>query len=200
MFIYINIIWQKSISMNERYSQDENGQWWFKNYEGATKNSINGKLGGTGLIKAYLVVCLHCGVEFPRIKCHTKTNGKTFCSKLCANAYHEPIRTKQGDQHPSWKGGRRKDYRGYIRLWMPDHPNANSEGCVPEHRYVMEQIIGRFLLPNETVHHKNGKRDDNSPDNLELFASQHGKGQSVEDLIIHAKEILRLYEPSSLIE
>lgn len=184
--------------MNTRYFQDETGQWWFKNYEVATKNSINGKLGGTGFVKAYLFICLQCGKEFPRLKCHIKNKNKTFCCAKCANEYNTPLSATTGSQHPSWKGGRRKTSGGYIHLWKPEHPNANSDGCILEHRFVMEQIIGRLLLPNETVHHKNGKRDDNRPENLELFASQHGKGQSVSDLIQHAKEILLLYEPTAL--
>jgi hypothetical protein len=50
-----------------------------------------------------------------------------------------------------------------------------------EHRVVMEEILGRPLLRQEEVHHKNGIKSDNSPPNLELWVSW--KGQRVDDLV-----------------
>ena len=52
-----------------------------------------------------------------------------------------------------------------------------------EHRLVMEQHLGRALLPSETVHHLNGIKDDNRLENLELWATPPVKGQHVEDLV-----------------
>jgi len=54
---------------------------------------------------------------------------------------------------------------------------------VAEHRYVMEQILGRPLLPGETPHHKNGQRADNRPENLELWPKPQPPGQRAEDLL-----------------
>ena len=60
---------------------------------------------------------------------------------------------------------------------------------------VMEQELGRPLLPQETVHHRNGQKADNRLANLELWTSSHPPGQRVTDLVEWAVELLRLYSP-----
>jgi len=63
----------------------------------------------------------------------------------------------------------------------------------PEHCWVMEEMLGRPLMVGEEVHHINGQKADNRPQNLELWSRSHPAGQRVEDLVAWAREILARY-------
>jgi hypothetical protein len=92
------------------------------------------------------------------------------------------LRSRSRENHPSWVGGRREEKTGYIMLYLPDHPAAYQNGYILEHRLIMEKMIGRYLEPHETVHHKDGDRKNNHPDNLELWTKRRGNGTRVHDL------------------
>jgi len=98
--------------------------------------------------------------------------GKKLPLEMC-----EKIRTSlSGEKCYAWKGGTRKK-NGYIQIYYPGHPFCDKKKYVFEHRLVMEKHIGRYLNPDEVVHHINGEKTDNSIGNLMLFSnnSLHGR-------------------------
>jgi len=119
-------------------------------------------------------------------------------SRSCGCLVIKAARGRVGPKHPNWKGGRYKDPNGYIRILEPGHLNANGRGYVLEHVLIISESLGRPLEKYEIVHHKNGVKDDNRIENLELWTTGHCPGQRVLDLVGWAKEILEEYEPESL--
>lgn len=61
----------------------------------------------------------------------------------------------------------------------------------------MRQLLGREYYPGESVHHKNGNRSDNRPENLELWVVSQPAGQRPQDLLSYAYEIIARYGPPS---
>jgi hypothetical protein len=139
---------------------------------------------------------------------------KQSCCKACSNAatkkstmtgqcsdcgvavYYKATRcipcSKSGELHPRWRGGRRVEERSGYALLRVDGET------IAEHRHVMSEHLGRPLFLHESVHHKNGVRDDNRIENLELWSTSQPSGQRVEDKLEWARELIAQYRPAWL--
>lgn len=136
----------------------------------------------------YGMACLRCDRHFD-IPGHRYNSGRgRFCTRKCAASYSMSRRV--GAKNPSWKGGRTKDSEGYIKIWAKNHPNCDYNGYVMEHRLVMEKELGRYLTKDEIVHHINGIRDDNRPNNLAVMLKRnHGHHTFVKVLQAKIREL-----------
>lgn len=109
---------------------------------------------------------------------------KCSISKRCRNCSHPPVEGRE----PTW----RKNKYGYMQAY------GVGGKMLLQHRHVMERHLGRPLRDDENVHHKNGMRDDNKIENLELWSKSQPSGQRVEDKIEWCKWFLAQYEESAI--
>ena len=126
-----------------------------------------------------------------------------YCSKQCHNeakkVYCAGENNHQyglrGIKNDSWKGGKRKTQYGYYAIQVIGHPFAQDKtDYVLEHRIVAEKYLltdsnsieidgKRYLSPKYVVHHKNGNRTDNRPENLEVMTKEeHTRLHSIENI------------------
>ena len=87
------------------------------------------------------------------------------------SAHFKAIGSRRGDKASNWRGGIRKHGQGYLRIYKPEHPHADVDGYVFEHRLVMEKKLGRYLQPDEVVHHIDENPANNDLSNLKLFSN-----------------------------
>lgn len=102
-------------------------------------------------------------------------------------------RVYKGWQRKSSTNGRTTNSLGYVLIWQPAEKKYQFE-----HRLVMAEMLGRPLADYETVHHRNGVRDDNRPENLELWAVPPLKGQRVDDLVAWVVEQYPIFVRAAL--
>lgn len=89
---------------------------------------------------------------------------------------------RKGEQNNMWKGGRSIASNGYVLIRVGlSHPLSDTRGYAYEHRLVASQKIGRSITSSEHVHHINGDKTDNRPENLEVLTV-------VEHRLVHRKK------------
>lgn len=157
--------------------------------------------------KAIFKNCFICGKEFKTYKCWIKRGGGRgkYCSRKCSDI------SKRGK--PSWNKGKKgsqvawnkgmKGYtnagsfkfktgktfnNGYLCIYKPEHPFAHC-GYIRKHRLIVEQQIGRYLLPYEDVHHL-GTKNDNRPHMLMAFSSHSAHIRFERKIKIKPSEII----------
>jgi hypothetical protein len=103
---------------------------------------------------------------------------------------------RSADNAANWRGGR-IIRQGYALVYAPNHPAARpGHPHVQEHRLVMEKQLGRFLEDYEVVHHKDGNRLNNNPDNLEV-KTRH---QHTSDHIKMSHQAMHLQHENALLK
>ena len=115
-----------------------------------------------------------CGAIIPKINKMRKLSTYKYGHNNRGRTYAEGV-YKLGPKARNWRGGRYVTESGYVMIYHPGHPRSHH-AYVREHIVIMEQHIGRSIGRNETIHHKDGNRQNNKIENLVLMASKtHSK-------------------------
>lgn len=123
------------------------------------------------IIRQYgeIIFCDNCGKKAFAFWRKEKRGKHVFCSHKC---YLDWKRKKAN-------GKRYIDSKGYVYIKIYNHPFTNSNNLIAEHRLIMEKRLGRYLKPEEKVHHMNGIKSDNRDENLKLVTSKIHKNQII---------------------
>lgn len=155
--------------------------------------------------------CVICGKKIYIKPSHISNNHGNCCSYECLGELRKtiylgennPNYENRGADNPIWKSDARNSSYGYTLIKYPDHPFANGDGFVFEHRLVAEQYLltkensveidgQRYLSKEYDVHHKDHNRKNNKPSNLQVLTRP-------EHMALHAKERRQSVEQGSKI-
>jgi hypothetical protein len=135
---------------------------------------------------------LQCSVQ----SCESEAVAKGLCAlHSCRSRQGRPLEAPRRLRRRPGQRLARAD--GYVDLVVPANTSgAKQDGrlnrlpLMLEHRFVMQQHLGRPLLATETVHHRDSDKTNNSLDNLELWGGRHGKGGRLQDNLMAAIDLL----------
>jgi len=121
--------------------------------------------------------CERCGKPYRVSPSQASIRAARFCSRRCEgdSRIQRPLERRHNGRCA------RLDRFGYVLIYEPDHPKAVGGGWVYEHRWLVEQDLGRVLDQNETVHHINGVKDDNRLENLIVMGAREHAALSVRE-------------------
>lgn len=116
--------------------------------------------------------CQKCSKEIEVTQGMLDRGRGKYCSKKCKGLGWD----SSGENNNNWNGGMTMHQYGYILVKAPNHPNKDRHGYMRKHRLVVEEYIGRYLLPTEDIDHINGIKTDNRIENLQILSrSEHVK-------------------------
>lgn len=114
----------------------------------------------------YEVICPQCGLK--RVVIYPPKKKHSFCKTCKVDVAKQTRPQPKGSESYAWKGGRRVDTYGYVKLKKPGHPFSDSTGYVREHLFVVTEVFGEAYVREQggVVHHINGNKQDNRIENL----------------------------------
>ena len=157
------------------------------------------------------VICDFCGKEFERNRSQLKGKKHHFCCRKCVSDYSSKEKNPEHYKELKDLTSVSRNLSELNRRLNPTRMTAetrekirnahlnNGNGVtytklygVHEHRLVAEKKIGRKLLPGEVVHHIDGNKRNNNPDNLIVFPSQSAHAQHHSNLMWFIKELEKI--------
>ena len=118
--------------------------------------------------RSTLVKCIICHKIFKIYKWFTEKGKYKCCSKKCADEFKRVFNYKS----KKWNGGKYIDPDGYIQVKIHNHPYADKQNYVGEHRLIVEKIMRKYIPISCPTHHINKVRTDNHPNNLMIFINK----------------------------
>ena len=133
-------------------------------------------------------VCDVCGkhetaILYVVLEGRRKRKAQIDCCKTCSYKFRE-IKQEKMSKSPAWNGGRYLNENGYYRVYVG---NLRYEY---EHKLIMSKMLGRTLTSNEKVHHIDGNKVNNNPENLCVFPSKKDHAKCHHDLEIACLSLL----------